>query len=175
MRTDAENNLHTCWHVIFLVAFLGYTTLPRHVTQVDTLHNDRIHLAIGPTCGILSTNGSVADVNAGLGSLSTSKTIVSFGDSFTCNGKYDGSTPDLPLQKEADPKYGNRFTNGYVWVENLAKDTGAHLLDYAVSGAVTNTTIWPSKSDHSSFVEQVSIFQSQSFSFDPSITLYSVF
>ncbi|KAG9077690.1 hypothetical protein FRC06_008757, partial [Ceratobasidium sp. 370] len=103
------------------------------------------------------------------------KTIVSFGDSFTSDGKFDGSAPDPPVQTGTSPRYGGRFANGYVWIENLANDTGAHLLDYAVPGAVTDTTIWPSKATESSFVQQVSIFTNQSHSFDPDTTLYSVF
>ncbi|KAF8608192.1 hypothetical protein BDV93DRAFT_531319 [Ceratobasidium sp. AG-I] len=147
-----------------------------HAVRADNAtYNDGIHLAIGPTCGLPSTNGSVVDVNAGLYALSKYKTIVSFGDSFTSDGKFDGSAPDPPVQTGTSPRYGGRFANGYVWVENIANDTGAHLLDYAVPGAVTDTAIWPSKATESSFVQQVTIFQNQSHSFDPNTTLYSVF
>ncbi|KAG8770784.1 hypothetical protein FRC12_004061 [Ceratobasidium sp. 428] len=158
------------------------TSATLHVTRQNATYNDGIHLAIGPTCGVPSTNGSVADVNgsvadvnAGLGQLNTFKTIVSFGDSFTSDGKFDGSAPDPPVQTGTSPRYGGRFANGYVWIENLANDTGAHLLDYAVPGAVTDTAIWPSKATESSFVQQVSVFKNQSRSFDPNTTLYSVF
>ncbi|CAE6512023.1 unnamed protein product [Rhizoctonia solani] len=100
---------------------------------------------------------------------------VCFGDSFTSDGKFDGSEPDPPVPSGTSPRYGGRFANGYVWVENLANDTGAHLLDYAVPGAVTDTAIWPSKVTESSFVNQVAIFQNQSHNFNPETTLYSVF
>ncbi|KAG8705279.1 hypothetical protein FRC09_003050, partial [Ceratobasidium sp. 395] len=110
-----------------------------------------------------------------VGELSTFKTIVSFGDAFTSNGKSDGSAPDPPVQTGTNPKYGGRFANGYVWVENLANDMGAHLLDYAVPGAVTDTAIWPGKANESSFVKQVSVFKNQSRIFEPKTTLYSVF
>jgi hypothetical protein len=39
--------------------------------------NDGIRLVIGPTCG--SKGGNVTDINEGLRTLSTYKTIVSFG------------------------------------------------------------------------------------------------
>ncbi|KAH7334693.1 carbohydrate esterase family 16 protein [Rhizoctonia solani] len=158
--------------IAFLLLALTTRAAP---TVVDPSYNDGIHLAIGPTCGIPSANGSVADVNAGLYALSTYKTIVSFGDSFTSNGKFDGSEPDPPVPAGTSPRYGGRFANGYVWIENLADDTGAHLLDYAVPGAVTDTTIWPSKATESSFVNQTAVFLNQSHQFNPEGTLYSVF
>ncbi|KAF8706596.1 hypothetical protein RHS03_04687, partial [Rhizoctonia solani] len=158
------------------VALLALTLGARAIaTKIDPPYNDGIHLAISPTCGAPSANGSVVDVNAGLYALSEYKTIVSFGDSFTSSGKSDGSEPDPPVQTGTSPRYGGRFANGYVWIENLANDTGAHLLDYAVPGAVTDTAIWPSKATESSFVQQVAIFQNQSHSFNPKTTLYSVF
>ncbi|KAG9122765.1 hypothetical protein FRC07_000715 [Ceratobasidium sp. 392] len=161
-----------------LIASITYATstpnLP-YVTRDGAIYNDGIHLAVGPTCGVPSVNGSLADVNAGLGQLSTFKTIVSFGDSFTSNGKFDGSASDPPVQTGTSPRYGGRFANGYVWIENLANDTGAHLLDYAVPGAVTDTAIWSSKATESSFVQQVAVFKNQSHGFDPNTTLYSVF
>ncbi|KAJ1306001.1 hypothetical protein OPQ81_010716 [Rhizoctonia solani] len=155
-----------------LVLALGTRAAP---TIVDPSYNDGIHLAITPTCGPTSTNGSVADVNAGLYALSRYKTIVSFGDSFTSDGKFDGSEPEPPVPTGTSPRYGGRFANGYVWIENLANDAGAHLMDYAVPGAVTDTLIWPSKATESSFVNQVSIFRNQSHELNPETTLYSVF
>ncbi|KAG8743446.1 hypothetical protein FRC10_012025 [Ceratobasidium sp. 414] len=115
-----------------LIALLAHAApAPPHVARQDATYNDGIHLAIGPTCGTPSTNGSVADVNAGLGQLSTFKTIVSFGDSYTSDGKFDGSAPDPPVQTGTSPR---------------------------VPGAVTDTEIWPSKATESSFVQQVSVF-----------------
>ncbi|CAE6444357.1 unnamed protein product [Rhizoctonia solani] len=158
--------------IAFLSLVLGTRAAP---AIVDTSYNDGIHLAIGPTCGLPSANGSVVDVNAKLYALSAYKTIVSFGDSFTSNGKFDGSEPDPPVPAGTSPRYGGRFANGYVWIENLVNDTGAHLLDYAVPGAVTDTAIWPSKATESSFVNQTAIFLNQSHHFDPETTLYSIF
>ncbi|KDN47929.1 hypothetical protein RSAG8_03349, partial [Rhizoctonia solani AG-8 WAC10335] len=155
-----------------LILALGARAAP---AVIGLSYNDGIHLAITPTCGVPSINGTVVDVNAGLYALSGYKTIVSFGDSFTSNGKFDGSAPGPPLPTGTSPRYGGRFANGYVWVENLANDTGAHLLDYAVPGAVTDTSIWPSKATESSFVNQVTIFLNQTHDFNPETTLYSVF
>lgn len=72
--------------------------------RADSDYNDGIHLAIGPTCGIPSVNGSVVDVNAGLSALPWYKTIVSFGDSFTSDGKFDGSEPDPAVQTGTSPR-----------------------------------------------------------------------
>lgn len=112
--------------IAFLSLVLGTRAAP---AIVDTSYNDGIHLAIGPTCGLPSANGSVVDVNARLYALSAYKTIVSFGDSFTSNGKFDGSEPDPPVPVGTSPRvsivisaldvnnlalqYGGRFANGY--------------------------------------------------------------
>ncbi|KAJ7166515.1 hypothetical protein C8R43DRAFT_1122086 [Mycena crocata] len=66
-----------------------------------------VHLAVSPQCGNLS-GGIPADVNVGLGSLSSYKTIIAFGDSYT----------------------GGGATNGPTWVENLASSVGAKLINY---------------------------------------------
>lgn len=91
------------------------TPTSRAIWASNVTYNDGIHLAIGPTCGLPSTNGSVADVNAGLLALSKYKTIVSFGDSFTSDGKFDGSAPDPPVQKGISPR---------VSQESVSSDTG---------------------------------------------------
>jgi hypothetical protein len=80
-----------------------------HVVREDNAtYNDGIHLAIGPTCGLPSTNGSVTDVNAGLRATGEFKTIVSFGDSFTSDGKFDGSAPDPPVQTGTSPRVSEK-------------------------------------------------------------------
>lgn len=84
-----------------LALILGAQAAP---TAFKPSYNDGIHLAVTPTCGVPSTNGSVADVNAGLYALSGYKTIVSFGDSFTSNGKFDGSEPNPPVQTGTSPR-----------------------------------------------------------------------
>jgi hypothetical protein len=117
--------------------------------------NDVIRLAVRPQCGRLS--GSVSDVNAGV-DLSTIKTIVSFGvsrcsikvsfedismttdaqhlclqDSYTDGGgKRDGTPLAPPIIIPPNAQAGGRSTNGKLWIENIADDIGATLMDYAV-------------------------------------------
>ncbi|PSR77862.1 hypothetical protein PHLCEN_2v7683 [Hermanssonia centrifuga] len=108
-----------------ITAFYGLVDSSVHPQE----YNDGIHLAVSPKCGELS--GNVTDANAGL-DLRNYKTIVSFGDSYTDGGKQDGSPLNPPIVIPPDPGAGGRSTNGKVWVENIADDFGARLMDYAV-------------------------------------------
>jgi hypothetical protein len=95
--------------------------------------NDGIHLAVSPICGKVNVSAtSVSNVNAGLASLSSYKTIVSFGDSYTSGGYANGSTLPPPVLIPPNPKAGGRTTNGRVWIEDISVDTGAVFMDYAV-------------------------------------------
>ena len=64
--------------------------------------------------------------------------IVVFGDSMSDNGNlYEYLKHQLP---SSPPYYDGRFSDGPVWIENIAKmyyptQTTAHLLDYAFGGA----------------------------------------
>jgi hypothetical protein len=152
--------------------------------------NDGIHLALSPACGS-ATGGVAVDRNNGIPALSQIKTIVTFGvrmdltssisylicikDSFTSVGKNDGSAPDPPILSGNSPDAGGRITNGLTWIEDLAADSNATLMDYAVAGAVVNVTLWPSKSTASDFLNQTNIFLGQNNSFDPETTLYTSF
>lgn len=137
------------------------------------IRNDGIHLAVGPQCGEVA--GPAADVNAGLDSMNRFTTIVSFGDSYTAGGNADGG-PLLPAVLTGDsPKAGGRTTNGPVWNEDIAADIGATYMDYAIGGAVTDATLWPSKANASDFVHQVALFLSQNHTLNPTLTLYTVF
>lgn len=101
-----------------LLVVLAVNAAPTsNVIRADATYNDGIHLAISPTCGPPSTNGSVVDVNAGLYALGDYKTIVSFGDSFTSDGKFDGSAPDPPVQTGTSPR-----------VSRTMHDTNTHKL-----------------------------------------------
>ncbi|ELU37528.1 GDSL-like lipase/Acylhydrolase domain-containing protein [Rhizoctonia solani AG-1 IA] len=137
--------------------------------------NDGIKLVIGPTCGKLTPTGNVTDVNSGLLDIKNYKTIVSFGDSYTAGGVRDGSPLAPPVITPPSPKAGGRTTNGPVWIENIANDVGARFMDYAVAGAVTDKTLWPSKASSWDFVQEADIFLSQNNSLDPSTTLYTVY
>jgi hypothetical protein len=96
-------------------------------------------------------------------------------DSYTTDGVRDGSTPAPPVLTGTSPKAGGRTTNGLTWVENLAADVGAKIMDYAVGGDVVNVTLWPSKSTADDFVSQVVRFLAQDNGLDPATTLYTSF
>ncbi|KAG8706516.1 hypothetical protein FRC09_002377 [Ceratobasidium sp. 395] len=167
---------------VFAVSFVNTTT-----------RNDGIHLAIGPTCGKFTATGNTSDLNAGLWDLKQYKTIVSFGDrytsshikstmiskdakfSYTAGGVDDGSPLAPAVITPPSPKAGGRTTNGPVWIEYIANDTSARFMDYAVGGAVTNRTLWPSKANASDFIGQVEIFLNQSNKLNPATTLYTVY
>ncbi|KAG8793060.1 hypothetical protein FRC12_003993 [Ceratobasidium sp. 428] len=149
------------------------------VTGVSAATNDGITLAISPTCGKLTTSGNTADVNAGLLDIKSYKTIlticvkVSFGDSYTSDGKKDGSAADPAVVVPPNPHAGGRTTNGPVWIENIANDIGATFKDYAVASSVTDLALWPdSKYD---FVTQLNTFLSQNNTLNPSTTLYTIY
>ncbi|KAI0318727.1 carbohydrate esterase family 16 protein [Amylostereum chailletii] len=151
-------------------AVLASSALAASVKSRQT--NDGIHLAISPTCGQLG--GAYTNVNAGI-DLGSVKTIVSFGDSYTDGGKHDGS-PLLPaVLIPPSPRAGGRVTNGPVWVEGVASDAGATLMDYAISGAVVNVSLWASAAGQHDFVEEMATFLGQSNVLDPDTTLYTVF
>ncbi|KAH7909169.1 hypothetical protein BJ138DRAFT_1173810 [Hygrophoropsis aurantiaca] len=137
-----------------------------------------VHLAVHPRCGRFG--GGVADVNAGI-EPGKYQTIVAFGDSFTDGGKHDGS-PLLPATLAPGELFaGGRSADGKVWVENLADSeqigsgTEVNVMDYAISSAVTNLSLWPSNPRPVDFIQQVSTFLSQSNDLDPATTLYTVF
>lgn len=68
--------------------------------------------------------------------------IIVFGDSLSDNGNLyalssaaHAAIPYIPIIPKNPPYYTGRFTNGPVWVENLAHDLNVPLLDYAYGGA----------------------------------------
>ncbi|TBU25767.1 hypothetical protein BD311DRAFT_763818 [Dichomitus squalens] len=134
--------------------------------------NDGIHLAISPNCGPLS--GNAVDVNAGV-DLKRIKTIVAFGDSYTDGGRDDGGPLSPAVVVPPDAEAGGRSTNGKVWVEHLADDYGATLMDYAQSGACTDLSLWPSAIKKVDFLGQMVTFLNQSNTLNPESTLYAVF
>jgi len=67
--------------------------------------------------------------------------IVAFGDSISDNGVYGQYSDPQAAQTSATDSYGyQRYSNGPVWVENLAYDYGISLLDMAYGGATTTAT-----------------------------------
>ncbi|KAJ6601155.1 carbohydrate esterase family 16 protein [Mycena vulgaris] len=131
----------------FLCATASAVVLPRANT---------VHLAVSPKCGTLS-GGVPSDVNVGLGPLSSYKTIVAFGDSYT----------------------GGGTTNGPTWVQNLATSVGAKLINYGANGAVVDVNQWPQvvsvKAKSSvDFINQANTFMTTQ-KLDPATTLYVIF
>ncbi|THU91551.1 hypothetical protein K435DRAFT_673863 [Dendrothele bispora CBS 962.96] len=186
--------------VLFFLGLLGSTVssllplhppVPRQDPNGGPERNDGIHLAVGPTCGPLG--GSYADVNAGLVPQSF-KTIVSFGDSYTDGGIDNGSALLPPVLIPPNTEAGGRSTNGPVWIEGVASDIGANLMDYAQWGACTDLSLWPSNPRKVDFLGQsgnffthhffpfcvlllitVQTFLGQNHTLDPDTTLYSIF
>lgn len=134
--------------------------------------NDGIHLVVSPRCGPLS--GTVSDFNAGI-NLPQFKTIVAFGDSFTDGGRHDGGPLEPAVMIPPSVLAGGRSTNGPVWVEGIANDIGAEVMDYAWSSAVTNISLWPSNPYPRDFIMQTTTFINQSNDLDPETTLYAIF
>lgn len=68
--------------LLLLLSASGALALPSTLLRRadNSTRNDGIHLAIGPTCG--SKYGNATDINEGLRTLTTYKTIVSFGVRF---------------------------------------------------------------------------------------------
>ncbi|KAJ7681063.1 carbohydrate esterase family 16 protein [Mycena polygramma] len=134
--------------------------------------NDGVHLAITPTCGKLG--GTTANVNAGIVTTGI-KTFVAFGDSYTSGGRSDGGPLPAAVLSGTSPRAGGRVTDGPVWAEGVASDLGATIKDYAVSGAVVNVTLWPSKAGQTDFLHEAATFLSQKNVLDPATTIYAVF
>ena len=68
----------------------------------------------------------------------TFDSVVAFGDSLSDKGNLYSLTGDtIP---PSPPYYQGRFSNGPVWVEDVAKSLGIPLADYALGGANTDNT-----------------------------------
>lgn len=81
--------------------------------------------------------GLVLSVAAGAYAYSS---VLSFGDSLSDNGQYElnGTPYAAPGNTNPYDEFGfGRFSNGPVWVEYLAQDLGASLLDMAYGGATS--------------------------------------
>ena len=53
-------------------------------------------------------------------------------DSYTDGGRQDGGPLPPPVITPPDAEAGGRSTDGKVWVEDIADDIGATIMDYAV-------------------------------------------
>ncbi|KAJ7716797.1 hypothetical protein B0H14DRAFT_3012609 [Mycena olivaceomarginata] len=172
--------------IVTLVSVAAAVHLP-----VERQTNDGVHLAITPVCGKLG--GTFANVNAGIPTTGI-KTLVAFGVCLTPTllvGRSDGGTLPAAVLNGTSPRAGGRVTDGPVWAEGVASDLGATIKDYAVSGAVVNVTLWPSKAGQTDFLHEgqrfssatlrssadkdftAALFLSQKNVLDPATTLYN--
>ncbi|KAF8644260.1 hypothetical protein AX16_008615 [Volvariella volvacea WC 439] len=136
-----------------------------------------IHLAVSPKCGAYPSD-TPKDINAGIGPLSSFKTIVSFGDEYTFGGANDGGKLPPPVLNHPNPRAGGRLSNGPVWVEYLASKAGATLKDYAAEDAIIDKGMWaPSVGvgPVSDFTEQANQFITLGGRPNPDDTLYVIF
>ncbi|KAF7343174.1 Carbohydrate esterase family 16 protein [Mycena venus] len=91
-------------------------------------------------CCTLAVQGVFAIPFASSRSYNPFKHLVVFGDSFSDNG--NGAYRITNHTWPADPAYyGGRFSNGPVWVEDVASKLHLSLTDYAVGGATSNNTL----------------------------------
>ncbi|KAK9779668.1 hypothetical protein SCAR479_03275 [Seiridium cardinale] len=70
-------------------------------------------------------------------------TLVVFGDSYTDNGVHTYSPDVNGTVGTPIPKKSVTSTGGRVWAEYVGQYSGAHIYDYAVSGAVCDKTMAP--------------------------------
>jgi len=155
-----------------LVAFVASFAAASPFLALRQDDNDGIHLAVSPRCGPLG--GNTSDVNAGI-DLKSIKTIVSFGDSYTDGGKHDGSPLLPPIVIPPNPEAGGRSTNGPVWIEDIANDLNATIMDYAVASACVNISLTPDNARPVDFLQQMAVFLGQSNNLDSDSTLYTLF
>ncbi|KAF8191021.1 carbohydrate esterase family 16 protein [Mycena galopus ATCC 62051] len=160
------------WTSFFAVLTIRIAAVAAHSPPVVRQTNDGVHLGITPACGKLG--GTFTNVNAGIVT-SGIKTLVAFGDSYTSGGRTDGGALPPAVLNGTSPRAGGRVTDGPVWAEGVASDLGANIKDYAVSGAVVNVTLWPSKAGQSDFLHQAALFLSQNNALNSATTLYTVF
>ncbi|KAF7288500.1 Carbohydrate esterase family 16 protein [Mycena chlorophos] len=162
----------------------------QYITAVN--RTQPIKLRAKPVCGSFSSQ-NFTEVNTGV-DLNATKTIVTFGDSWTSNGS-NGTIPFAPIVFPPNPsagaRQGNNFraraSNSYVWVENLANTIGAKLINYAVGGAVVDLSAYNSTNQgvtytsdnllRVDFIDQTNLFLEQGrflSDLDPDTTLYTV-
>ncbi|KAH7340118.1 hypothetical protein B0J17DRAFT_715358 [Rhizoctonia solani] len=172
-------------HYSFLIAALatsasGFVTKPSYTrgTLADGW-DCSLKLAFKPKCGKFN---SVTYVNANSGiDLRKIKTaVVPFGDSWTAMNDSAGVyPPPPPVFLGTYSMAGGRASNGPTWTEYIANDTSSEVHPYAVGGAVTDLSLWPTaiarKININSFTNQTKIFLSQNNTWDPATTLYTIF
>ncbi|KAF8602734.1 hypothetical protein BDV93DRAFT_557210 [Ceratobasidium sp. AG-I] len=141
--------------------------------------NCTLKLAFTPSCGNFSSSTYV-NTNAGIDLSKIKTAVVPFGDSWTAMNDSTGVyPPPAPVFLGTYSMAGGRASNGPTWTEYIANDTGVEVHPYAVGGAVTDLTLWPTAIARginiNSFTNQTKIFLSQNHTWDPASTLYTIF
>ncbi|KAJ6608118.1 hypothetical protein B0H10DRAFT_2439228 [Mycena sp. CBHHK59/15] len=175
-------------HSIFPVLFLFGVSYAESTGNFPILVNSTstLTLAVQPACGSLDSV-NFTELNTGI-KLNAIKTIVAFGDSWTSTGA-NGSVPLPPIMHPPLPSAGSRTSenrrasNGFLWVEDLANNLNAKLLDYAWGGAIIDNFAYnttspnnPTGVPRSDFVSQAALFYLQGKYLDPLVpsqTLYT--
>ncbi|CCO30409.1 GDSL family lipase [Rhizoctonia solani AG-1 IB] len=141
--------------------------------------NCSLKLAFKPKCGKFSS-ATYVNANSGIDLKKIKTAIVPFGDSWTAMNDSTGAyPPPPPVFLGTYSMAGGRASNGPTWTEYIANDTSSEVHPYAIGGAVTDLTLWPTaiarKININSFTNQTKIFLSQNNTWDPSTTLYTIF
>ncbi|KAA1082507.1 hypothetical protein PGT21_005743 [Puccinia graminis f. sp. tritici] len=129
-------------------------------------------MAVEPQCGGFNSRGFV-NFNGGI-KFAQIKTIYSFGDSWSSNGRYDGSPASPAVRQDTNPMYGRRASNGPMWTEFLASNQRT-LRNYAIGGATVNHHLWKARAMKSDMVGQVDKFLSQRLPIDTESSLATIF
>ncbi|KAI8852470.1 GDSL-like Lipase/Acylhydrolase-domain-containing protein [Chytridium lagenaria] len=104
--------------------------------------------------------------------------VVVFGDSYSDSGNVYNSTGGLAPQ--SPPYFEGRFSDGPVWVENVAIALNATLRNFAYGGAVANITNVPAASQARfsrtpDLPAQIELFAQRGLTLNPDTTLYIVY
>ncbi|CAE6455862.1 unnamed protein product [Rhizoctonia solani] len=172
-------------HYSLLIAALatsasGFVTKPSYTrgTLADGW-DCSLKLAFKPKCGKFSS-ATYVNANSGIDLRKIKTAVVPFGDSWTAMNDSTGAyPPPPPVFLGTYSMAGGRASNGPTWTEYIANDTSSEVHPYAVGGAVTDLTLWPTaiarKININSFTNQTKIFLSQNNTWDPATTLYTIF
>ncbi|QRW00846.1 carbohydrate esterase family 16 protein [Ceratobasidium sp. AG-Ba] len=141
--------------------------------------NCTLKLAFKPVCGEFSSKTYV-NANADIDLAKIKTAVIPFGDSWTAMNDSTGAyPPPAPVFAGTYSMAGGRASNGPTWTEYIANDTATEVHPYAVGGAVTDLSLWPTAiARHiniNSFTNQTKIFLSQNNTWDPATTLYTIF
>ncbi|EGG02432.1 uncharacterized protein MELLADRAFT_110168 [Melampsora larici-populina 98AG31] len=118
-----------------------------------------LRLAVQPKCGTLGSS-QFNNFNTGI-NLRRIKTIYGFGDSYMSNGQHIGSHPPPAVHDPSSPKYGQRASNGLVWIEQFGHQIGALVKDYAAGGASVSSALSPTDTQQTDMIGHVQTFLGQ--------------